>query len=193
MKARSRTITTLETVSPAWWILLRGRSRLLLIISTGLPRKSHRREPSVTLMTTLIGGRARRFPDKRPSTTATTTRTARHRSRKGRRRYPSRMIRSNRRSSLTLPNGVVISYGYDDGSELTGLTYTLGTTTLGNLMYSYDSDGRRISMGGSYARRSCLLQSVLPPITLATNSLSGARHRSTTTVTGEVVPPLVET
>lgn len=59
---------------------------------------------------------------------------------------------SNRRSSLTLPNGVAISYGYDYASELTGLTYTLGTTTLGNLTYSYDNSGRRISMGGSYAQ-----------------------------------------
>jgi RHS repeat-associated protein len=59
---------------------------------------------------------------------------------------------SNRRSSLTLPNGVEISYGYDDASELTGLTYTLGTTTLGNLTYSYDSGGRRINVGGTYAQ-----------------------------------------
>ena len=59
---------------------------------------------------------------------------------------------TNRRSSLTLPNGIVISYGYDNGSELTGLTYTLGTTTLGNLTYSYDADGRRTSLGGSYAQ-----------------------------------------
>jgi len=59
---------------------------------------------------------------------------------------------SNRRSSLTLPNGVAISYGYDYSSELTGLTYALGTTTLGNLTYSYDSNGRRVSVGGSYAQ-----------------------------------------
>jgi RHS repeat-associated protein len=59
---------------------------------------------------------------------------------------------SNRRSSLTLPNGVTVAYGYDDASELTGLTYTLGTTTLGSLAYSYDSGGRRINVGGSYAQ-----------------------------------------
>jgi len=47
---------------------------------------------------------------------------------------------------------VAITYGYDDASELTGLTYTLGTSTLGNLTYSYDAGGRRISQGGSYAQ-----------------------------------------
>ncbi|PYU24973.1 MAG: hypothetical protein DMG30_06785, partial [Acidobacteria bacterium] len=59
---------------------------------------------------------------------------------------------ANRRSSLTLPNGVVVSYSYDTGSELTGLTYTNGSTTLGNLIYSYDLAGRRTGVGGSYAQ-----------------------------------------
>jgi RHS repeat-associated protein len=57
---------------------------------------------------------------------------------------------ANRRTSLTLPNGIVVSYGYDTASELTGLTYTLGSNTLGNLTYSYDLAGRRTSVGGSY-------------------------------------------
>jgi YD repeat-containing protein len=38
---------------------------------------------------------------------------------------------ANRRSTLTLPNGVVTEYGYDAASQLTGLTYKLGGTTLG--------------------------------------------------------------
>jgi len=59
---------------------------------------------------------------------------------------------ANRRILLTLPNGVTSSYGYDKASELTGLTYKFGTTTLGSLTYSYDADGRRTSVGGSYAR-----------------------------------------
>jgi RHS repeat-associated protein len=58
---------------------------------------------------------------------------------------------ANRRSTLTLPNGIVTSYGYDDASELTGIIYTTGSTTLGDLTYSYDQAGRRASMGGSYA------------------------------------------
>lgn len=51
----------------------------------------------------------------------------------------------------TLPNGVVTSYGYDSASELTGINYTLGGITLGNLTYSYDQAGRRTGVGGSLA------------------------------------------
>jgi YD repeat-containing protein len=58
---------------------------------------------------------------------------------------------SNRRTSLTLPNGVVAAYGYDAASRVTSVTYTLGQTTLGNLTYTYDANGRRTSMGGSLA------------------------------------------
>jgi len=60
---------------------------------------------------------------------------------------------ANKRTSLTLPNGIVVSYGYDSASQLTGLTYTNGSTTLGNLIYSYDLAGRRTSMGGSLAQQ----------------------------------------
>jgi RHS repeat-associated protein len=58
----------------------------------------------------------------------------------------------NRRTSLTLPNGIVDAYSYDAASELTETNYTLAGTSLGNLVYSYDQDGRRIQLGGSFAR-----------------------------------------
>jgi RHS repeat-associated protein len=58
---------------------------------------------------------------------------------------------ANRRSSLTLPNGIVASYSYDQGSRLTGISYGLGGNSVGNLSYTYDSLGRRISMGGALA------------------------------------------
>ncbi len=58
----------------------------------------------------------------------------------------------SRRTTLTLPNGINVAYSYDQDSRVTGLTYTLGTTTLGNLTYAYDAAGRRTQMGGSYAR-----------------------------------------
>src|SRR5437899_1651210 len=32
------------------------------------------------------------------------------------------------------------------------MNYSLGQTTLGNLTYGYDNDGRRYTMGGSFAR-----------------------------------------
>jgi RHS repeat-associated protein len=59
---------------------------------------------------------------------------------------------ANRRTSLTLPNGIVIESAYDDDSQLTGLTYKLSGSTIGDLTYGYDASGRRVSMGGSYAR-----------------------------------------
>jgi RHS repeat-associated protein len=58
----------------------------------------------------------------------------------------------SRRTSLTLPNNVVVNYGYDHDSNLTSLQYQLGSTTLGNITYTYDAAGRRVQMGGSFAR-----------------------------------------
>jgi YD repeat-containing protein len=48
----------------------------------------------------------------------------------------------NRRSTLTLSNGVNKTYTYDNNSRVTGITYKFNATTLGNLTYSYDSLGR---------------------------------------------------
>jgi len=59
---------------------------------------------------------------------------------------------ANRRTHLTLPNGVTVDYGYDAASQITTLTYALGQTTLGNLTYTYDLNGNRTSVGGSWAR-----------------------------------------
>lgn len=58
---------------------------------------------------------------------------------------------AGRRTTLTLPNGIGISYGYDSASELAGITYVRADGShLGNLIYSYDADGRRISEGGDF-------------------------------------------
>jgi RHS repeat-associated protein len=43
-------------------------------------------------------------------------------------------------------------YSYDNASQLTGLSYSSSSTNLGNLNYSYDTDGRRMSVTGSLAR-----------------------------------------
>ncbi|MGH9238681.1 MAG: RHS repeat-associated core domain-containing protein [Vicinamibacterales bacterium] len=59
---------------------------------------------------------------------------------------------AGRRGTLTLPNAVTVTYGYDAASQVTTIDYTLGATTLGNLTYAYDLAGRRISIGGSWAR-----------------------------------------
>jgi len=62
----------------------------------------------------------------------------------------------NRRQSLILPtspNPLSLTYDYDAGSQLKGITYKLGTTTtLGGLTYDYDTAGRRTTLGGSFAR-----------------------------------------
>jgi RHS repeat-associated protein len=58
---------------------------------------------------------------------------------------------ANRRTTLTLPNNVTVAYTYDNASRVTGMTYSAGSTQLGNLSYSYDADGRRTSSGGSLA------------------------------------------
>lgn len=59
---------------------------------------------------------------------------------------------ADRRTSLTLPNGIVVEYGYDDDSRLTGLTYKQGGSPIGTLTYAYDVTGQRTSVGGTYAR-----------------------------------------
>ena len=55
---------------------------------------------------------------------------------------------ASRRTTLTLPNGVTVAYTYDAGSHVTGLTYALGGTQLGNLTYAYDANGRVTTKGG---------------------------------------------
>jgi len=60
---------------------------------------------------------------------------------------------ADRRTSVTLPNGIQVSYAYDDASQLTGITYRKSDgTPIGDLSYTYDAAGRRTAMGGSLAR-----------------------------------------
>jgi RHS repeat-associated protein len=47
---------------------------------------------------------------------------------------------------------MVISYGYDNNSRLTGITYQFGSNRLGNLTYGYDQLGQRTQVSGSFAR-----------------------------------------
>jgi YD repeat-containing protein len=59
---------------------------------------------------------------------------------------------ANRRTTLGLPNGVSAAYAYDPASQLIGITYTLGSTVIGDLTYAYDDAGQRIAVAGSLAR-----------------------------------------
>jgi YD repeat-containing protein len=57
---------------------------------------------------------------------------------------------ANRRTQLTFPNGIVAAYTYDQDSHVTGITWTLGSTQVGNLTYGYDAAGRVTSKDGSF-------------------------------------------
>lgn len=69
---------------------------------------------------------------------------------------------ANRRTGVTLPNGVIETYAYDSAGQLIGITCIKGSTTLGDLTYTYGLDGRRIGIGGSFARTE------MPPVIAAT-------------------------
>jgi YD repeat-containing protein len=72
---------------------------------------------------------------------------------------------ADRRTSLTLPNGIVVEYGYDDDARLTAITYKDGGTPIGDLTHTYDANGQRTGVGGTWARTN------LPPA-LASASFS---------------------
>src|SRR5262249_20218933 len=58
----------------------------------------------------------------------------------------------SRRTSTTLPNGVTAQFTYDSASRLTGIGFKKGSSSLGALIYGYDSAGRRTQISGSLAR-----------------------------------------
>ncbi|MCH8623142.1 hypothetical protein, partial [Undibacterium sp. TS12] len=50
-------------------------------------------------------------------------------------------------------NGIVQDYSYDDGNQLTGITYKKADNSIiGDLTYGYDDGGRRTRKGGSLAK-----------------------------------------
>jgi RHS repeat-associated protein len=59
---------------------------------------------------------------------------------------------ANLPTSTTLPDGVEEQYGYDEANELTSIAYKKGATTLGELDYSYNPNGLKEAIWGSYAR-----------------------------------------
>ena len=59
---------------------------------------------------------------------------------------------AGRQLTLTLPDGIVGTYAYDDAGEPTSISYAKGATAVGDLAYSYDQAGRRTTVGGSLAR-----------------------------------------
>jgi RHS repeat-associated protein len=58
---------------------------------------------------------------------------------------------NGRRTSMTLPNGVVATLSYDAASQLTQMVYQGGSQGTQNLIYTYDLAGRRVGVSGSLA------------------------------------------
>ncbi|ABF92010.1 Rhs family protein [Myxococcus xanthus DK 1622] len=57
-----------------------------------------------------------------------------------------------RRQSISLPNGVSQHYAYDTAGRLSAIEYRQGMSVVGDLHYTYDGDGNRVSVGGTLAR-----------------------------------------
>ena len=58
---------------------------------------------------------------------------------------------ADRRINLTLPNGIVLTYTYDNDSHVKAMNWTLAGNAVGDLEYAYDADGRVIQKTGSFA------------------------------------------
>jgi YD repeat-containing protein len=58
---------------------------------------------------------------------------------------------ANRKSSVTLPNGVVATPTFDAANQLLALSYDHSGTHIGDLAYTYDAAGHRITQSGSLA------------------------------------------
>lgn len=59
---------------------------------------------------------------------------------------------ASRMTGLTLPDGIEQLYGYDKAGQTTSITYKDGESTLGEIDYAYDLNGRTEAIWGSYAR-----------------------------------------
>ena len=57
----------------------------------------------------------------------------------------------DRRTGMTLPNGVSAAYSYDAAGRLTDMKYSKGSAVLRDLVYGYDEINRRTSYAGNTA------------------------------------------
>ncbi len=58
---------------------------------------------------------------------------------------------ANRLQTVTLPNGIVQTYGFDAANQLQSISYDNGATHIGDLAYTYDGASRRNGQSGSLA------------------------------------------
>ena len=52
---------------------------------------------------------------------------------------------------MTLPNGIVLSYAYDNDSRVYAMSWMAGVNQVGDLEYSYDADEHVVEKTGSLA------------------------------------------
>ncbi|MDQ3724686.1 MAG: DUF6531 domain-containing protein [Actinomycetota bacterium] len=76
---------------------------------------------------------------------------------------------ASRLTNLELPNGIQQIYEYDKAGQATSITYKKGQTTLGDIKYAYDANGRTEAIWGSYAR-------LVVPAALGTGTFNAANQ-----------------
>jgi len=76
---------------------------------------------------------------------------------------------ASRRSTLTLPNGIVATNTCDTASLLTGISYALSGNPVGWLTYTYDEAGRIVGRSGS-------LSTVALPLPVSGNTFNAANQ-----------------
>ena len=76
---------------------------------------------------------------------------------------------TNRPLVFTLPNGIVKTYSFDDANQLLALSYDKAGTHVGDLAYTYDQAGRRVTQSGSLA-------TLLMPPTVGTAAYDAANR-----------------
>ncbi len=81
--------------------------------------------------------------------------------------------KAGRLSATTLPDGITETYTYDPASQITGIAYAHGSTTVGNLAYAYDPVGNRTAEWGSYASLT-IPQAFGPALYNADNALASS-------------------
>ena len=78
----------------------------------------------------------------------------------------------SRRTSLTQPNGLTVTYGFDAASNLTSLIDKVNGNTIGYAYYTYDANGRRVGGSGNLGLADINLPAAASATYAANNTLS---------------------
>jgi RHS repeat-associated protein len=83
---------------------------------------------------------------------------------------------AGRRSRMTYPDGLYITYGYDTANELTGI-YEYGSTTLAT--FAYDNLGRRVSLTRGNGVATSYSYDAISNLSALTNDAAGSSYDNT--------------